>query len=111
MTELLNSMPVTGQRIDTGRHAAFDDRVLYVLLSTSPSLSPVCLSRPMAVLETSTSDSHGVLVPDPFDLFDGNFFEPDDNDEQSSSLNSITVWSISGGNDELATLYDIEPGT
>ncbi len=110
MTELLNSIPVTGQRIDTNRQSSFEDRVLYYYIN---------VTEPLASLSVETYGGTGNInlglswstVPDPFDLFDGNFFEPDDNDEQSSSLNSKTVWSISGGNDELATLYDIEPGT
>ena len=110
MTELLNSIPVTGQRIDTNRQSSFEDRVLYYYIN---------VTEPLASLSVETYGGTGNInlglswstVPDPFDLFDGNFFEPGGNDEQSSSPNSKTVWSTNGGNNELATLYDLEPGT
>tara|TARA_B100000459_G_C8597418_1_gene210371 strand:+ start:2370 stop:6005 length:3636 start_codon:yes stop_codon:yes gene_type:complete len=106
MTELKNSIPVTDQSIDVGRQAPLDERILYYYVN---------VTEPLASLSVETYDGTGninlglswLTVPDPFDLFDDFFFGEDDSEDISSKL----AWSTGPGNEEIATLYDVEPGT
>ena len=106
MTELKNSIPVTDQSIDVGRQAPLEDRTLYYYVN---------VTEPLASLSVETYDGTGNVnlglswrtVPDPFDLFNDIFFD----EENSQSIASKEAWSTGQGNDEMATLYDVEPGT
>ena len=109
MTELLNSIPVTGQSIDTGRQADFDERVLYYYVNVSEPLASLSVETYSGTGNIDLGLSWGT-VPDPFDLFNGNPFDQGSSSDQGSSMASKMVWSSGQGNDELATLYDVEPG-
>jgi len=109
MTELLNIIPVTDQSIDAGRQADLEDRVLYYYVN---------VTEPLASLSVETYSGTGNInlglswgsVPDPFDLFnDDDFFQVGSMDDEQS-MSSKVVWSGGQGNEELATLYDVEPG-
>ena len=105
MTELKNSIPVTDQSIDVGRQAPLEERILYYYVN---------VTEPLASLSVETYDGTGninlglswMTVPDPFDLF-SDIFEDDDDLESSASK---LAWSTGQGNEEMATLYDVEPG-
>ena len=113
MTELMNSIPVTGQTIDSGRQASFEDRILYYYVNVTEPLASLSVETYGGTGNINLGLSWGT-VPDPFDLFDKFIFEPgfgaDDDDNEGSSLNSKAVWSNHQGNNEVATLYDVEPG-
>lgn len=106
MTELKNSIPITDQSIDVGRQAPLDERILYYYVN---------VTEPLASLSVETYDGTGNInlglswgtVPDPFDLFNDFFLEEDDLEGSSSKIS----WSSGQGNEEMATLYDVEPGT
>ena len=107
MTELINGIPVTGQSIDSNRQTPFEDRILYYYVN---------VTEPLSSLSVETYDGTGninlglswMTVPDPFDQwFD--IFEPGFNDD-AMSMDSKMSWSNGPGNDEVATIYDIEPG-
>ena len=105
MTELKNSIPVTDQSIDVGRQAPLEERILYYYVN---------VTEPLASLSVETYDGTGninlglswMTVPDPFDLFNDIFEDDDDLENSASKL----AWSTGQGNEEMATLYDVEPG-
>ena len=110
MTELLNIIPVTGQTIDSGRQASFEDRVLYYYVNVTEPLASLAVETYGGTGNINLGLSWGT-VPDPFDLFN-NLFSDDDGmtDDETSPLNGKAVWSSGQGNEEVATLYDVEPG-
>ncbi|MDA8610134.1 hypothetical protein N9L86_02870 [Euryarchaeota archaeon] len=107
MTELINGIPVTGQSIDSNRQTPFEDRILYYYVN---------VTEPLSSLSVETYDGEGninlglswLTVPDPFDqwfdIFEPGFIEDD------ISMDSKMSWSNGPGNEEMATIYDIEPG-
>ena len=108
MTELLNSIAVTGQSIDSGRQSSFEDRVLYYYVNVTEPLASLTVETYSGTGNINLGLSWGT-VPDPFDLFDA-IFETGMTDDEEVSKNSKAVWSNGQGNDEVATLYDVEPG-
>ena len=109
MTELKNSIPVTDQSIDVGRQAPLEDRTLYYYVN---------VTEPLATLSVETYGGTGninlgiswLTVPDPFDLFNDFIFEEFEPEEDSQDSASKMAWSTGQGNEEMATLYDVEPG-
>ena len=108
MTELQNIIPVTGQTIDAGRQASFEERVLYYYVNVTEPLASLSVETYSGTGNINLGLSWGT-VPDPFDLFNDDFFEPGMVDDEGS-MSSKAVWSSGPGNDEVATLYDVEPG-
>ena len=108
MTELQNIIPVTGQSIDTNRQASFDERVLYYYVNVTEPLASLTVETYSGTGNINLGLSWGT-VPDPFDLFNDDFFELGMADDESS-MSSKAVWSTGQGNEEVATLYDVEPG-
>ena len=110
MTELNNGIPVTGQTIDVGRQADFEDRVLYYYVDVEENLSSLTVSTYGGTGNIDIGLSWGT-VPDPFDFW---FFddEPefDDSGETNNPNQGKIVYDSGQGNEQDATLYDVQPG-
>jgi hypothetical protein len=106
MTELVNSIPVTGQTIDAGRQADFEDRVFYYYVNVTEALSSLTIETYGGNGNVELGLSWGT-VPDPFDQFN-DFFNPED--DESNDFTSLVSWDTGQGNDHEVALYDVEPG-
>ena len=103
MTELINGIPVTDQSIDVGRQADFDERMMFYYVNVTEPLASLTVETYSGTGNINLGLSWGT-VPDPFSLFE-DIFIPDNEDSSSK-----TAWSSGQGNEEVATLYDVEPG-
>ena len=115
MTELVNEIPVTSQKINPGRGAPDEDRVLYYYVNVTENLS-------LLTVETYGGSGNVDLaiasqtVPDPFNSFFGWeepwFEEFDDMGVIGEFIdsNAKSDWSTGPGNDQQVALYDLEPG-
>lgn len=106
MTELIPSIPVTGQTIDAGRQADFDERVLYYYMNVTEPLASLTVETYGGTGNVELGLSWGT-VPDPFDQFNFDDFFGEDDDKVTSSLVS---WDTGQGNEHEVALYDVEPG-
>jgi hypothetical protein len=109
MTKLNNGIPVTGQTIDVGRQADFEDRVLYYYVDVEENLSSLTVSTYAGSGNIDIGLSWGT-VPDPFDFwFIEEPFATDDPEDNNPNQGKI-VYDSGQGNNQEATLYDVEPG-
>jgi hypothetical protein len=109
MTKLNNGIPVTGQTIDVGRQADFEDRVLYYYVDVEENLSSLTVSTYAGSGNIDIGLSWGT-VPDPFDFwFIEEPFATDDSEDNNPNQGKI-VYDSGQGNNQDATLYDVEPG-
>jgi hypothetical protein len=109
MTELNNGIPVTGQTIEGGRQVDFEDRVLYYYVDVEENLSSLTVSTYGGSGNIDIGLSWGT-VPDPFDFWFieepfGNGDQEDNNPNQGK-----IVYDSGQGNEQDATLYNVEPG-
>ena len=109
MTKLNNGIPVTGQTIDVGRQADFEDSVLYYYVDVEENLSSLTVSTYAGSGNIDIGLSWGT-VPDPFDFwFIEEPFATDDPEDNNPNQGKI-VYDSGQGNNQEATLYDVEPG-
>ncbi len=109
MTELFNGIPVTGQSISGGRNVPMEDKLLYYYVDLTENLSSLTVKTYGGTGNVDLGISWGT-VPDPFDFgFFPGFFE-DEFMENSVENNLKVAWDGGPGNDNVVTLYDLEPG-
>ena len=107
MTELFNGIPVTGQSISGGRNVPLEDKLLYYYIDLTENLSSLSVKTYGGTGNIDLGISWGT-VPDPFDFgFFPGFFEDDFSDTDNSQK---IAWDGGPGNDNVVTLYDLEPG-
>lgn len=114
MTELVNEIPITGQKINAGRGAPDEDRVLYYYVNVTENLSALNVKTYGGTGNIDLAIS-AVTVPDPFDSFFG-WEEPwfDDWDD-FGVIGGIfgggfdSDWSSGPGNEHQVNLYNLEP--
>ena len=115
MTELVNEIPVTGQKIDAGRGAPDEDRVLYYYVNVTENLSALTVKTYGGTGNVNIA-IQGNTVPDPFDSFWGweePWFEEFDDAGVIGDIigaNTQSDWSSGPGNDHQVSLYNVKPG-
>ena len=115
MTELVNEIPVTGQKINAGRGAPDEDRVLYYYVNVTENLSALTVKTygGSGNIDLAISSQ---TVPDPFNSFWGwnePWFEEFDDIGmigEFANIDAQSDWSIGPGNEHQVTLYDVKPG-
>ena len=110
MTELINAIPVTDQSITGGRQKPVEERILYYYVNVTENLSSLSVKTYGGSGNVDLGISWGT-VPDPFNNF-GIFTEPfeDDFSSDPNDMSGKIDWDGGQGNDQVVTLYDIEPG-
>tara|TARA_B100000900_G_C20602288_1_gene726163 strand:+ start:6773 stop:10474 length:3702 start_codon:yes stop_codon:yes gene_type:complete len=109
MTELYNGIPVTGQSISGGRNVPLEDKLLYYYVDLTENLSSLSIKTYGGTGNIDLGISWNT-VPDPFDFgFFPGLFEDDFSDADSYE-NQKVAWDGGPGNDNVVTLYDLEPG-
>ena len=115
MTELINEIPVTGQKINTGRGSSDEDRVLYYYVNVTENLSALSVKTygGSGNIDLAISSQ---TVPDPFNYFWGweePWFENFGNTGMTGDFGDGEMksdWSSGPGNDHQVSLYDVKPG-
>jgi hypothetical protein len=115
MTELVNEIPVTGQKINAGRGAPDEDRVLYYYVNVTENLSALTVKTygGSGNIDLAISSQ---TVPDPFNSFWGwnePWFEEFDDVGifgEFVNIDTKSDWSVGPGNEHQVTLYDVKPG-
>ena len=115
MTELVNEIPVTGQKIDAGRGAPDEDRVLYYYVNVTENLSSLTVKTYGGTGNINLAIQSNT-VPDPFNSFWG-WEEPwfDDFDDfgvigDFMDIGAQSDWSSGPGNDHQVSLYNVKSG-
>ena len=115
MTELVNEIPVTGQKIDAGRGASDEDRVLYYYVNVTENLSALTVKTYGGTGNVNLA-IQSKTVPDPFDSFWG-WEEPwfEDFDDVGVIGDFVDAgtqsdWSSGPGNEHQVSLYNVKPG-
>ena len=109
MTELFNGIPVTDQSISGGRNVPLEDKLLYYYVDLNENLSSLSIKTYGGTGNVDLGISWGT-VPDPFDFgFFPGIFE-DEFAEDSVANSQKVAWDGGPGNDNVVTLYDLEPG-
>jgi len=115
MTELVNEIPVTSQKINPSRGAPDEDRVLHYYVNAAENLSSLTIETYGGTGNVDLAIS-SVTVPDPFNSFFG-WEEPwfEDFDDVGVIGGFVDVdaksdWSTGPGNDHQVALYDLSPG-
>ena len=115
MTELVNEIPVTGQKIDAGRGAPDEDRVLYYYVNVTENLSSLTVKTYGGTGNINLAIQSNT-VPDPFNSYWGweePWFEEFDDfgvigDFMANGAQSD--WSSGPGNDHQVSLYNVKAG-
>ena len=115
MTELVNEIPVTGQKIDAGRGAPDEDRVLYYYVNVTENLSSLTVKTYGGTGNINLAIQSNT-VPDPFNSFWG-WEEPwfEDFDDfgvigDFMDIGAQSDWSSGPGNDHQVSLYNVKSG-
>mgnify|MGYP001162533014 FL=1 len=109
MTELFNGIPVTDQSISGGRNVPLEDKLLYYYVDLTENLSSLSIKTYGGTGNIDLGISWGT-VPDPFDFgFFPGVFE-DEFSEPGTDTYQKVAWDGGPGNDNVVTLYDLEPG-
>jgi hypothetical protein len=115
MTELVNEIPVTGQKIDAGRGAPDEDRVLYYYVNVTENLSSLTVKTYGGTGNINLAIQSNT-VPDPFNSFWG-WEEPwfEDFDDfgvigDFMDIGTQSDWSSGPGNDHQVSLYNVKSG-
>lgn len=115
MTELVNEIPITGQKINPGRGAPDEDRVLHYYVNVGENLSSLSVETYGGNGNVDLAIS-SITIPDPFESFFG-WEEPwiEDFDDYGVIAGFVDVdaksdWSTGPGNDHQVALYDLSPG-
>ena len=115
MTELVNEIPVTGQKIDAGRGAPDEDRVLYYYVNVTENLSSLTVKTYGGTGNINLAIQSNT-VPDPFNSFWGweePWFEEFDDFGVIGDFMDIGAqsdWSSGPGNDHQVSLYNVKSG-
>ena len=115
MTQLINEIPITGQKINPGRGASDEDRVEHYYVSVTENLSSLTIETYGGNGNVNLAIS-AITVPDPFNSFFGWeeswFGEFDDFGVigEFVDIDANSDWSTGPGNEEQVSLYDVEPG-
>lgn len=110
MTELINAIPVTDQSITGGRQKPVEEKILYYYVNVTENLSSLSVKTYGGSGNIDLGISWGT-VPDPFDDF-GWWPEPfsDEFSINGEDMTGKVAWDGGQGNDQVVTLYDVEPG-
>ncbi len=110
MTELFNAIPVTDQTITGGRQKPLEEKILYYYVDVTENLSSLSIKTYGGSGNVDLGISWGT-VPDPFDNF-GFWAEPfeDEFSMDGTDMSGKVAWDGGQGNDQVVTLYDVEPG-
>ena len=109
MTELFNGIPVTDQSISGGRNVPLEDKLLYYYVDLTENLSSLSIKTYGGTGNIDLGISWGT-VPDPFGFgFFPEIFEDDFSEPGTDSYQKV-AWDGGPGNDNVVTLYDLEPG-
>ena len=111
MTELINAIPVTDQSITGGRQKPVEERILYYYVNVTENLSSLSIKTYDGSGNIDIGISWGT-VPDPFNNFGIWFEEPFEGDifDDGGDMTGKVAWDGGQGNDQIVTLYDVEPG-
>ena len=115
MTELVNEIPVTSQKINPGRGAPDEDRVLHYYVNVTENLSSLTVETYGGTGNIDLAIS-SVTVPDPFNSFFGweePWFEEFDDVGVIGGYVDVDAksdWSTGPGNEQQVSLYDLSPG-
>ncbi len=115
MTELVNEIPVTSQKINPGRGASDEDRVLHYYVNVTENLSSLTVETYGGTGNVDLAIS-SITVPDPFNSFFGweePWFEEFDDVGVIGGYVDVDAksdWSTGPGNEQQVSLYDLSPG-